>query len=660
MSIQGCFGCNFLRWSACALSFCCVSGVRQPFFDYDCISVPSAAWDWNGFSVEAAISIEVARNQNTVPELPSLSGRLLLRSSSAALQECPLGVLYVAVIHFYTATGEDVLGQQVRNLTDSIIASVLASFPLHVICTSRWPIFEALELFATKAAPDPSLTCDNVRGVTDWRHLRNASSAWATAKRTKQAHERAFQDLVVAEVSQLIDKLPTAFEECFFGAAFVSAVLALDSVMRVSQHFSKFLGPLEDAIISAHASLVTSGWPVVSALAWLSDVNKGNLYVKRNYKYYRQFGDMDLRAEELSPMISPIGWRDTSVQEWRERGASRAVSLSRQPWLRFAHSVLKRSDTRPILRRALFAIVGVTVPGQIKANQSVKRGVGLMLLYGEKWTKLLGRMVRRLSQLGFAWPLLVVSIGETAARVCQQVARASTSLRVACWRPNTESQVHRFTISHILLHLGVDIFYFDMDIFFLQDPLPHVLAQGRQGFEAIFSSHGDADCINIGVFYLRVTPRTSVWFSQFLSWYHDHQYEIDQRGLDVFLGSPGRFEKSTLDVSFKPVDMVHIRGGVLESMNEFAIASVGWYGDLQRLVLFHWCNVELSVKWAELAQLYDASEALEGGLPLHLAIAVVNAAQTDFNTSSWSLVSRGRQLFDRYQLSELPEREACW
>ena len=113
-------------------------------------------------------------------------------------------------------------------------------------------------------------------------------------------------------------------------------------------------------------------------------------------------------------------------------------------------------------------------------------------------------------------------------------------------------------------------------------------------------------------------------------------------------------------MSFKPVDMVHIRGGALESINEFAIASIGWYGDLGRLVLFRWCNIELSVKWAELAELFGASESLQDGLPLHLAIAVVNTAQTDFNTSSWSLVSRARQLFDRYQLSELPEREACW
>ena len=42
----------------------------------------------------------------------------------------------------------------------------------------------------------------------------------------------------------------------------------------------------------------------------------------------------------------------------------------------------------------------------------------------------------------------------------------------------------------------------------------------------IFSSHGGAGCIIIGVFYLKATPRTTVWFSQFLSWYHDHQYEI--------------------------------------------------------------------------------------------------------------------------------------
>lgn len=37
--------------------------------------------------------------------------------------------------------------------------------------------------------------------------------------------------------------------------------------------------------------------------------------------------------------------------------------------------------------------------------------------------------------------------------------------------------------------------------------------------------------------------------------YHEHQYEIDQRGLDVLLGSPLRIPEGELGVSFVPKDL---------------------------------------------------------------------------------------------------------
>lgn len=60
-----------------------------------------------------------------------------------------------------------------------------------------------------------------------------------------------------------------------------------------------------------------------------------------------------------------------------------------------------------------------------------------------------------------------------------------------------------------------DVFYFDLDTFFLQDPVASFL-HAKQ--EMIFSSNGDGDCVNIGLFYIRSTLRTTLWFSQFLEW----------------------------------------------------------------------------------------------------------------------------------------------
>jgi len=256
--------------------------------------------------------------------------------------------------------------------------------------------------------------------------------------------------------------------------------------------------------------------------------------------------------------------------------------------------------------------------------------------------------------------------------------------RVFCWRPDTESQMHRFTIVHILLHLGVDVFYFDMDTFFFKNPLPAVLGQVRkQRLDTLFASHADGDCINIGVFYIRSTLRSTVWFSQFLQWYHDHQYEIDQRGLDILMGSPRRSEQSELGVSFPPRDLTVIRAGVLEDWNEFVIGFIGWAGDISQMTMFHWCNIRLKRKWAELSEFYAAAEAVEGVMPLQLALDVVaplwhvpfrepsdpppvppQDEEIEGGTASfqhtWSLVRRARRILEAYRLPAVPDRGICW
>lgn len=224
-----------------------------------------------------------------------------------------------------------------------------------------------------------------------------------------------------------------------------------------------------------------------------------------------------------------------------------------------------------------------------------RRAVSLMLLYGQKWSTLLPRVIRRLESLSFNWPVFIVSIGDAASEACRAARERSQlggghRIKIACWRPNTESQVHRFTITHVLLHLGIDVFYFDFDTFFLRDPLPMVMSHvGRDRLDVLFASHGDGDCINIGVFFIRATRRSAIWFSQFLQWYHDHQYEIDQRGLDVLMGSPRRQSFSDLGVSYPPHDLVQIRASALDDVNDVVIGFIGWAGKVSRMVIFHWC-----------------------------------------------------------------------
>merc|ERR1740117_798654 len=99
----------------------------------------------------------------------------------------------------------------------------------------------------------------------------------------------------------------------------------------------------------------------------------------------------------------------------------------------------------------------------------------------------------------------------------------------------------------------------DMDTFMMQDPTPRILAQAK-GKDAMFARHADADCINIGIFYLRAGKRAAVWMSQFLVWYHDYPFEVDQRGLHVFLRLtyPPGFPAQQVKISYHPPDLVEM------------------------------------------------------------------------------------------------------
>lgn len=224
-----------------------------------------------------------------------------------------------------------------------------------------------------------------------------------------------------------------------------------------------------------------------------------------------------------------------------------------------------------------------------------------------------------------------------------------------CWTPDSESQVHRFTSLHAFLHLGIDVLYLDMDTFLLRDPIPRILARAEhEGLDALFAGHGDADCINIGVFFLKAGGRTSVWMSQYLTWYHDHPFEIDQRGLHVFLRLPA----AQLRVAYVPEDLVEVRGGIIDDVNEIVIGASGWHGRIDHLFVFHWCSRPLYEKEVELNDAYDAADALESfNFPLPLALATASSSPLGF---PWAKVLQLRAVLESYYKHVLLERSTCW
>merc|ERR1711879_267444 len=119
--------------------------------------------------------------------------------------------------------------------------------------------------------------------------------------------------------------------------------------------------------------------------------------------------------------------------------------------------------------------------------------------------------------------------------------------------------------------------------------------------------HLDADCLNMGLLYVRASGRTAEWYSKYLAWLHLHPFEREQRGANSLL----RFTKQR--VSFPPKNLPPVKAVALDDSNEFSSSRGGWLGDWKRLYFFHWVNPVMTytqwgdIKVADLKALYEVA-----------------------------------------------------
>ncbi|CAE7220896.1 unnamed protein product [Symbiodinium sp. CCMP2592] len=650
------------------------------FLDYDCDLVgtkPGAVVDWNSVyqRVESSFSrLSPLKSNFSFPEEfkylvadsgPHRSGN----PSRRALEECPLGAMYLRLLYYYQ-------GLTIHNLwheeIEEEIQLVLATYPTYALALTRWPIFPVLAHFShVHHIPLEVVLCDNVKGVVDWGQCRKDGMRWIDLVYTDEesklpGHDETMVELQVV-VSQYLytilrwkENQLKASEECPFGFFFLAATQLVAAAGKSTQHLPPF-GKIMDQVVGAlqFGKVSSSPWPVWHVLAIFADFNKANWYWGGDRKYLRGYSDWNLRSDELSPLLSP---RNAFLSAgWKAEAVEKVDSLVHLGHTKFVEALSARSrihedgwgPMRPIVRSLVDAAQAVAA---LSERQGLKRRLAyVVLLYGGNWAYLLERLARHLFHLKVLHPLLVIAIGEDAANTCRELMSGESmhSTHVICWMPDTMSQVHRFTCIHGLLHLGIDVLYTDMDTFWLRDPTSRILASA-EGWDALFARHGDADCVNIGVFYLRASGRTALWMSQFIAWYHDHPFEIDQRGLHVFLGLPTQRMK----VAFLPEDLVQIRGSVLEDRNEVVIGDIGWAGLLPRMLIFHWCHRPIELKEKEINIAYDAHEALlDHNLPVSLAVSVMAGAMP---RTPWAYAFKFRVVLDQYIKKLSDEREACW
>lgn len=639
-----------------------------PYFDYDCIHGKTVDWNAIFNTVKARVD-ETERHTFDFTARPEQLDLVTGPQLHTSVDECPLGVLYLSVLGFYTGQ------QEHKENFESMVQNLLRMFPLYAIALARWPTFYALEHFSASQKPQPSNFCDDVKdGLLDWTELRARGNRWASLKRMR------VEDDEVGEIEHYLgDRFfhmlrkranqHQAEDECKFGFIYLIANQVVAAANRDTQHIGPFDNIMSWSMTETpFVRIADCGWPIFTVLTIFQDMNKAVWFFDPDRKYLRSFSDWELRGDELSPLIPsrfPFlsePWREQVVNNVRRYIQMEPGQYEEAISLDLVGRQTEDGPLRPIVRSLVDVAIGLAASESSPTGPLAPwRLVYLVLLYGEKWSRLLLRLARRFQQLGIRHPLVVVAIGEAAERTCNSLAGSgaadgATRARVFCWAPASPSQAHRFTPINALLHLGIDVIYVDMDTFMLRDPTSRIL-QAAEDYDAMFASHADADCINIGVFFVRAGPETSVWFSQFIAWYHDHPFEIDQRGLHVF----ARLPAEKLSIAYPPPDLVHIRAGKLDDVNEIVIGDVGWHGDLPKMLIFHWCHRPLEQKEAELAAAYDAADAVEDyGVPLSVALASAGEATGLGSTSPWFKVVSLRAIFEAYLRDSPPERTPCW
>jgi len=289
-------------------------------------------------------------------------------------------------------------------------------------------------------------------------------------------------------------------------------------------------------------------------------------------------------------------------------------------------------------------------------------------VWGERWANLVPRFVAWAAKLQLG--VIVVAMGEACRRACKLAASVvGGSGAVACWDPlrfhgksgsahdENGSILQRHAMVHILLHLGIDALAFDFDTFFFADPRPRLEAIAKEtGADVLMTRHLDADCLNMGLLYLRASARTAEWYSRYLDWLHQHPYEREQRGANALLG----FTRQK--VSFKPKDMPQVKTVALDDLNEFASSRGGWLGDWSKLIFFHWVNpMETHMHWhdikvSDLQALYDGA--------LHPVVDVWASggsfAAVLQKAGKFDMLKGLRDMMESMAVETAPTRQKCW
>lgn len=263
----------------------------------------------------------------------------------------------------------------------------------------------------------------------------------------------------------------------------------------------------------------------------------------------------------------------------------------------------------------------------LEAPLDVANVVYLTMFWGDMGSdRWVSGFLRRALAIGLP-RLVFVSPHETWLMDCEGVAaedqdqRDGAYRRLLCVRsfapfarPYDVNNYAKFVLLPLLLSLGVDYAWLDMDIFLIRDPTARFLelaygtsnnADGQGGADVLTTDHFDEACLNHGVIFVKASDRTLLWALRYIEWMHVYPFGHDQNGWDAFLAHSIRNEP------FVP-EAANISLRVLDTSLEF-LTLTGWAGtdaDLPKAQLLHMTRttpIDTREKRSRLIALFDAA-----------------------------------------------------
>eukprot|EP00933_Yihiella_yeosuensis_P071384 TRINITY_DN79590_c0_g1_i1.p1 TRINITY_DN79590_c0_g1~~TRINITY_DN79590_c0_g1_i1.p1 ORF type:complete len:583 (+),score=59.03 TRINITY_DN79590_c0_g1_i1:250-1749(+) len=352
-----------------------------------------------------------------------------------------------------------------------------------------------------------------------------------------------------------------------------------------SRNLGRVLGSLHVA------SLLRHGWPLFAmlAMARLNTWRSHRLYTGAQVQPVDVSRSLELALEVLQLHNVPIELGSSIVETIYANPEARRTLWKRVATPSSASLSFSASEIFPSIWRRVAAWLA-------EAPSDVPPVVFMSMFWGsmgdETWVS---RYLQRAMEVGiqrFAFITPAPQLMDDCLAVSDHwLSMGDTYRRLLCIRsfapfsrPYDVNNYAKFVILPVLLSLGVNYAWLDIDIYVAQDPSQRLLelAYGSTRWDILTTDHFDETCLNHGVIFVTASDRTLLWTLRYQRWMHENPFGHDQNGWDACLSHSIQNEPL---VPKEP----NVSFSVLDTAYEF-LTLTGWAGDeedLSRVQLLH-------------------------------------------------------------------------